>query len=128
MSTPIVYMDRSKVAPDRMDEVKRQITDLAAFVERNEPRMVAYLVYLDEAEHGMTVLHVHPDSASLATHFDVAGPAFAPFGDVLKLRAIDLFGRPDDGVLERVHAKAALLGDGAATVHEHHAGFLRTSR
>jgi len=125
MPGPIVYVDRSEVAPGRLEELKRAIDDLAAFIERNEPSMLAYEVYFDEREHLMSVIHVHPDSASLAAHFAIAGSAFGGFRDMVRMKSIDIFGRPDDEVLRAIHAKAADLGGGAVAVHEHRSGFLR---
>ena len=78
MSGPIVYVDRSEITPGRIADLERDISDLATFIERNEPRMLGYEVYFDAARSSMAVIHVHPDSASLASHFAIAGSAFAP--------------------------------------------------
>jgi hypothetical protein len=40
----------------------------------------------------MTVMHVHPDSASLDYHMDVAGPRFGRFADFLTLSSNYIFG------------------------------------
>ena len=125
MAGPIIYVDRSKIADGQLAELKRRIYELATFVEENEPRVLAYEVYFDEAANLMTVIHVHPDSASLASHFAIAGSAFGHFGDLLRMRSIDVYGRPDDEVIRLIRAKAADLGGGSVTVHEHHSGFLQ---
>jgi hypothetical protein len=39
--------------------------------------------------------------------------------------AIDVYGRPDAAIVERLRQKAALLGSGVVRVHELHAGFTR---
>lgn len=126
MSGAIVYIDRSEVLPGRLAELKLRIDDLADFVERNEPQLIAYDAYFDEPGGLMTVIHVHPDSASLANHFAIAGSAFGGFRELLRMRSIDIFGHPDDDVLRLVEAKAADLGGGSVRVHEHGSGFVRT--
>lgn len=125
MPGPIIYVDRSEVAPGRLVELKRRIDELATFVQRNEPRLLAYEVYFDEPGDLMTVIHVHPDSASLASHFAIAGSMFGGFKELLQMRSIDVFGQPDDEVLRLIHTKAADLGGGSVTVHKNDSGFLR---
>ena len=65
---PVVYIDRSVVHEDRLDDLKAGIRALVAFVDTQQPQMVAYGFYLDEDARQMTVLSVHPDSASLERH------------------------------------------------------------
>ena len=125
MPGPIVYVDRSEVVPGRRVELEQRIHGLATFVERNEPRIVAYAVYFDEPGNRMTVIHVHHDSASLASHFEIAGPAFGEFRELVRMSSIDIYGRPQAEVLRSIRAKAADLGGGSVTVYEHQAGFLR---
>ena len=125
MSDPIIYIDRSQVAPGRLNELKRRIGQLARLVEQQEPRLIAYQVFFDETERTMTVIHVHRDSRSLAMHFETAGPHFDPFRDLVELKSIEVYGRPDPDVLPALRAKAASLGNGSVSLHQHHAGFLR---
>jgi hypothetical protein len=76
----------------------------------------------------MTVLHINPDSASLEFHMEVAGPKFPPIGEFIDMLAIDVYGRPDDALVERLRQKAELLGSGLLRVHELHSGFARLLR
>jgi hypothetical protein len=39
--------------------------------------------------------------------------------------AIDVYGNPDDALVDRLRRKAELLGTGVVRVHELHAGFSR---
>ena len=41
MSQPLVYMDTSRVREGAIEKLKKAITDLAEFVERNEPRLIS---------------------------------------------------------------------------------------
>jgi hypothetical protein len=73
----------------------------------------------------MTVLHINPDSASLEFHMKVAGPRFPPIGGFIKMLSIDVYGRPDGGLVERLRQKSEMLGSGTVRVHNFHAGFAR---
>ncbi|MEU8618672.1 hypothetical protein [Streptomyces sp. NPDC048623] len=124
---PLYYVDRSDVHPGGLDALRAGMRDLAAFVKEREPRLLAYHFYLDEPAATMTVVAVHPDSASLELHLDLGGPKFRALGPHLRLRTIDVYGRPSPSAVTRLRAKAEMLGGTEATVtlHTHQAGFSR---
>ncbi|MFJ9828710.1 hypothetical protein ACIRSU_30720 [Streptomyces sp. NPDC101160] len=126
-SQPLYYVDRSDVRAGGLDELRAGMRDLAAFVEEREPRLLAYHFYLDEPAATMTVLAVHPDSASLEFHLELGGPRFRALGAHIRLRTIDVYGDPSPEAVTRLRAKAEMLGGREATVtlHTHQAGFSR---
>ncbi|HET7235230.1 MAG TPA: hypothetical protein VFK59_02230 [Actinomycetota bacterium] len=126
MSEPIVAIDTSEIREGRLEELKAAVHELVEFVDANEPRPIAYNVYLDERERRMTVVQVHPDSASMELHLKVAGPAFPRFTDLIELRTMDLYGGPSEELLQLVRNKAQLLGNVRVVLHERHAGFVRS--
>jgi quinol monooxygenase YgiN len=126
MTDPIVYIDRSEIVEGQLDALTARIGELAQFVEANEPRLLAYAVYLDRDLKAISVIHVHRDAASLDTHFRVAGPAFRQFVDYVRLQSIDVFGDPSADVVRQLREKARLLGNATVAVHPYHAGFLRS--
>jgi hypothetical protein len=125
MSQPIIYVDTSEVRAGRLEELQAAMSDLAGFVEANEPRLLAYQVYFSGDGTRMTVLHIDPDAEALEFHMTVAGPKFAPIGEFIDMLAIDVYGDPGDALLGRLRAKAELLGTGAVRVHDLRAGFDR---
>jgi hypothetical protein len=128
MAQPILYVDTSEVLPGRLEELKAAMDELARFVQANEPQLLAYNVYFNDDGTRMTVLHINPDSASLEFHMNVAGARFPPIGEFIKMLSIDVYGRPDAGLVERLRQKAELLGHGTVRVHGFHAGFARLPR
>jgi hypothetical protein len=125
MAGPLVYVDRSDVRDGALESVREAIEDLVAFIEANEPELLAYGVYLSDGGARMTVVHVHITSASLEYHLQVAGPAFKPFVDLIDLRAIDVYGEPSEAAIEQLREKARMLGSGEVTVHAPAGGFER---
>jgi len=125
MTQPIVYIDISAIREGKLGELEVAMKDLAAFVEANVPRLISYGFFLDEIRTQMTVVAVHPDSASLEFHMDVGGTEFLKFRDLINLSRIEVYGRVSDAVLERLHQKARTLGTGIVAVHEFYAGFTR---
>jgi quinol monooxygenase YgiN len=127
VSEPVIYIDSSEVREGRLDELKAAVRDLAAFVEANEPWLIAYRVYLAEDARHMSVMHIHRDAASLERHMRVAGPACQPFVDLVTLLSIDGYGTLSEPLLEQLYHKAHMLGGRHAIVRVHrlHAGFAR---
>lgn len=125
MSTPILVVDSSDIRDGKLEEVKARVEELVAFVEANEVEPLAYDIYFDEAGAQMTVVQIHPDSASLERHLTIAGPAFRKFADLLALARVDVYGEPSEAALEQIRGKAQLLGSAPVAVHQLQSGFSR---
>jgi quinol monooxygenase YgiN len=125
MSEPIIYIDCSEVREGKLEELKTAINELVELVEANEPRLIAYNVYFTEDGTRMTVVHVHPDSASLEFHMKVASPTFPKFVKLIKLLTIDVYGKPSGNLPEQIQQKAQMLGNATVLFHGPHAGFAR---
>jgi hypothetical protein len=125
VSDVIVYVDISEVREGALDELKTGLKDLADFIEAKEPQLIAYNVYFSGDGTRMTVVNVHPDSASLEYRMEVAGPLFRRFVELVTLSSIQIYGEPSELALKQAHEKARLLGGGAVEVEALHAGFTR---
>lgn len=113
---PIVYLDHSDIREGSLDELKAGVQRLVEFIEAREPQLISYGFYIDENGGKMTVVAVHPDSASLELHIDVGGAEFRKLGHLLTLTGIECYGQPSERALEMMRAKAAALGDGGTVV------------
>jgi hypothetical protein len=122
---PIIYIDRSEIRNGKVEELKTSIKELAELVKNNEPRIISYNAYFIEESNSLSVIHIHPDSASLEHHGQVAGPAFSKFVNLVKLLTIDIYGQPSNVAIEQLRKKANLLGNATLAVHRLHAGFSR---
>ena len=121
----IVYVDRSDIHEGRLDDLKAGVRRVVDFMEAHEPRLLSYGFHFDEEAGVMTVVAVHPDSASLELHMEVGGPEFRKLGEMITLRQIDVYGPVGDKAREMLDQKAKALGDGGVEVHERYAGFAR---
>ena len=128
MSDAIVYVDISDVREGALERLKEGMKELADFVAANEPRIIAYNVYFSDDGTRMTVVHVHPDAASLEYHMEVAGPVFRRLAGLVTLSSIQIYGEPSEKSLRQSHEKAQLLGPGAVVaIDALHAGFTRVA-
>ncbi|MDG6256778.1 MAG: hypothetical protein QCH35_04185 [Methanomicrobiaceae archaeon] len=125
MSGTLIIIDTSKIREGKGKELKAAMQSLAAFAEANEPRMIAYRVYLNEDETRVTVLQVHPDAASAEFHMTAGGPAFPGFKELVRMEDLDIYGSPGPELLEKLQQKARMLGPAKVAVHSLFAGFTR---
>lgn len=126
MSEPIVYIDRSTVRADKIEEVERAVVELVDFIEAEEPQLLSYGFHIDKETSRMTVVAVHPDAASVERHMDVGREAFRGFADLIEMEAIEIYGEPSERMLVQLRDKAAALGDRSrVVVTPRHAGFSR---
>ncbi|HXF71346.1 MAG TPA: hypothetical protein VNO79_01880 [Actinomycetota bacterium] len=109
-SEPIIYIDHSEIREGSIEELKAAVQRLARFIDVREPQLITYGFYIDEEAARMTVVAVHPDSASLELHLDIGGEEFRKMSHLLTLTAIECYGRPTERALELLRQKAAALG------------------
>jgi hypothetical protein len=124
-SEPIVYVDHSDIREGSIDELRAGVRRLVEFIDAREPRLIAYGFYIDDAAGKMTVVAVHPDSASLELHMEVGGEEFRKLGHLIRLTGIECYGRPSEVALDQLRQKAKALGDGAVVSVGRFAGFTR---
>jgi hypothetical protein len=115
-SEPIVYIDHSSIREGSLEELKAGVRRLVDFIDAREPQLIMYGFYIDEDAAKMTVVAVHPDSASLELHLDIGSSEFRKLAHLLTLTAIECYGRPSVKALEQLRQKAATLGDGGTVV------------
>jgi hypothetical protein len=125
MAEPILYIDTSDIRSGHLETVRLLMTDLVAFVEANEPQLIAYDFFIEETSNTMTCVAVHPDSASMEFHMDIGWEKFRAFADHIDQRSIDVYGAAGENVIARLRQKIDMLGRGTVTIHALHAGFSR---
>ena len=92
MSKTIIIIDSSEVNEGKLEDLKTSMNELVEFAKMNEPNMIAYDVYFNEDGTQMTVLQVHPDSASAEFHMKISGSRFSRFVEFVKMSGIDIYG------------------------------------
>jgi quinol monooxygenase YgiN len=124
MSGPVINVFSYSIKPEKQEEARKRISELVDFVETNEPRMIAFHVYLDEDGRTLFIVQVHPDSASMEFHMQVNAKHFATAFDWLDTSiSQQLFGPISDALA----AELAKWDEPLTHVPIHEAGFTRTS-
>jgi quinol monooxygenase YgiN len=127
MSEAFIYVGTTTIKPGKVEEARKRVAELVDFVETNEPRVIAFHAYLDEEGHELTIVHVHPDSASMEFHMEVSARHFTTAFDYLdKVVSEQYFGTISEGLA----AELAKWQDPSVTVARwpvHEGGFTRTN-
>ena len=124
MSGPLIYVGTYTTKPGSQGDVRRRLTELVDFVETNEPRIIGFNTYLDHDGSKVSIVQVHPDSASMEFHMQVNAKHFATAFDWLETSMSgQYFGPISDGLA----AELAKWDEAATYCPVHAAGFIRTS-
>ena len=127
MSASFIYVGTMSVKPGRIEALRKQLVELVDFVETNEPRVIAFHAYLDEPGNRLTMVHVHPDSASMEFHMQVNAKHFATAFDNLEaVISEQYYGE----ISESLSAELAKWEDPSISVTRmpvHEGGFTRTN-
>ena len=127
MSAPFIFVGTHTVKPGKRDEFTKYFTDLCVgIVEPNEPRLHSFFGYTAPDSDLVTVVQVHPDADSMATHMRLIMQHISEaYADYLEPEStIQIYGTVSDE-LAQVVAGASQGGTDAVTIREPFAGFSR---
>ena len=68
MSTEFIYTGTYQVRDGRFEDARKKLSEHAEFIEANEPRLVAFHVFTDEAAGTVSIVQVHRDPESMEFH------------------------------------------------------------
>jgi hypothetical protein len=123
MSGPLIYVGTYTVRPGEEQGARGRLVELVDFVETNEPRMIGFNTYLDRDATTLSVVQVHPDSASMEFHMQVNAKHFATAFDWLDSMSDQYFGHISDALA----AELAKWQEAHTHLPVHVAGFTRTT-
>jgi hypothetical protein len=127
MSGPFIFIATNRLREGKLDAERERVPGLSAFIEANEPQLIAFNEYASEDGTEVGVVQVHPDAASMEFHMEVvAERATRAYAETLDATtSIQVYGEPSDAVLEMLSRQA---GAGVPmTVKRYHlGGFTRT--
>ena len=102
MPSPFIFIATNRLKAGKLDRERERVLDLVEFIEGNEPRLIAFNEYINEAGDEVTVVQVHPDAASMEAHMQIVRErAQAAYAETLDATArVQVFGRPTQAIVE----------------------------
>jgi hypothetical protein len=109
MPGPLIFVATNRLKPGALELERQRVPELVEFVEREEPRVLGFAEYLNEAGDEVTVVQIHPDAASLETHLGViADHARRAYEETLDSTVrIQVFGELPAAIAERLREQAS---------------------
>lgn len=107
MSSPLILITTHAVHPDGLDHFQALTRDYAAFVEANEPQMMAHYAYLDADRAEASLVHVHPDAAAADAHMQAAGPQIGNGLAHSTTLRVEVYGDPGPVLTQALQANAS---------------------
>lgn len=123
MDGPFVIRATSRIRPGVASSYRPLAEELCRLVEKREPRVLAYHIWVTEAEDSEVVLQVHPDAASLEHHLEILGDTARSTFEYAEFETLEVYGTPTDGLRAMFEALAPQV---RVTFHPvHWGGFTR---
>jgi uncharacterized protein (DUF2126 family) len=128
LPSPFIFIATNRLKAGRLHLERDRVPSLVEFIEANEPRLIAFNEYVNEAEDEVTVVQVHPDAESMEAHLEIAGQrAQEAYAQTLDATVhIQVFGRPTQAILDTLRQQAS-SGVEISVNGEHLGGFIRSA-
>lgn len=127
MSGPFIFIGSYAVQEGKVEEARKALQELVEIVETNEPRLIAFNVYLDEEGSKVSVVQVHSDATSMGFHMKlVANHVSGAFEYLEKTLGVQIYGEPGEGMVDMIRGMSE-PGTPMTVMPIHEAGFTRTN-
>ncbi len=128
MPSPFIFIATNRLKAGRLALERERVPKLVEFIEANEPRLIAFNEYVNEAGDEVVVVQVHPDAESMEAHLEIVRER-AQEALVQTLEAtvrIQVFGRATQTILKTLRQQASSGGEISGN-GEHLGGFTRSA-
>jgi quinol monooxygenase YgiN len=71
MSQPFIAIATLRIKEGKLDDFTRSYREVVETVKEHEPRVIAFHGFVNEDGTEMTIIQVHPDTASMDVHMQV---------------------------------------------------------
>lgn len=127
MPGPFTYIGTYRIEEGKREEAKKVCRSSWTLVETNEPRLVAFNVYPDERGRKVSVVQVHPDTASMEFQMRVVSDHLSSAFEYLEgTESEQVYGTPSPTLEEKLR-EFAEPGVPVTFMPIHEAGFTRAS-
>jgi quinol monooxygenase YgiN len=130
MSTPLIAISTVGIKEGMLEDFRRTYKEVVETVREHEPRLIAFHGFVNKDGTEMTIIQVHPDTASMDLHMQVlrdklgehVARALGP--ELIEPKRVEYYGTPPQSALEMDQQIPGLAVDIRPT---HVAGFTHTT-
>jgi quinol monooxygenase YgiN len=95
MSEPIVFISHFTVKKGKLEGIKQYAQMMTEHVQASKPGTVAYLLYLNEEETELSIVHVFPDAEAYDRHLEGVGERAKGAFEFIEPIRRELYGMPN---------------------------------
>ena len=106
MSQPFISIATLRIKEGKLEDFRRSYREVVETVNEHEPRVIAFHGFVNEDGTEMTIIQVHPDTASMDFHMQVlrgklgehVARALGP--ELIEPTRVEYYGTPSQTALE----------------------------
>ena len=129
MTTPLIFIGTHTIKPGQREAFQAYFARFCTeIVEPQEPRLHSFYGYAAPDSDVVTIVQVHPDADSMATHMKVGKEHFAEaYAEYLEPEStLQIYGTLTDALIQAISVAAQTEADAdRVTIREPFAGFDR---
>jgi quinol monooxygenase YgiN len=125
MSEPIVFISHSRIKEGMLEAFRDASREMMPLIERDKPGTVVFLLYTDENDTELHVVHVFPDAAAFDRHLEGADERVAKALAFIDPAGYEIYGSPTEQTLETMRGFASELGVPLTLRPLHLSGYIR---
>jgi hypothetical protein len=100
----LIFVATNRVRPGRLADERRRVPGWVEFIERHEPRLIAFHEFLSADGTEVEYVQIHPDAASFEHHLEVLAGADESYRSTLEATtAIRIYGNVTEQILAALH-------------------------
>jgi hypothetical protein len=104
MPQPFIFVTTYRIKEGKADAFRSYAKEVSDFVEENEPRLIAFNFYVNDAGSEGAIVHVHPDGDSMEVHMGVIGEHMQRSSEFLDGDiSVQLYGPVAEATLEKIN-------------------------
>jgi hypothetical protein len=127
MNQAFAYVGTWTIKPGKEQAAKEFMAKHAAFIEANEPRLIAFHVYFNEEGNTASVVQVHPDATSMETHMQLISEHMGAAFEIIDTILSEQYFGPMPDSLSQTLARWETPDVRVTKMPAHGAGFTRTN-
>jgi quinol monooxygenase YgiN len=114
MSQPFISIATLRIKKGKLDDFTRSYREVVETVKEHEPRIIAFHGFVNEDGTEMTIIQVHPDTASMDFHMQVLTDRLAEHvaralgPELIEPKQVEYYGTPSESALEMDRQVAGL--------------------
>jgi hypothetical protein len=110
MSEQLLFVGTYAIPEGKLEEFITANQEMTEFARGNEPRLISFTTYVNEAGTEATTIHIHPDSESLEFHLEAARMRIHSGVQLVKTKRVELYGNPSDRLVKQLQSMSEMSG------------------